>query len=71
MVDAKYDVLAWNTLATHFIGNLSGFAEPDRNMIRWLARARPGAAGPGAPPGQPRPHAAGADQPDSGPVAPR
>jgi transcriptional regulator with XRE-family HTH domain len=38
VVDAKYDVLAWNTLATHFIGNLSGFAEPDRNMIRWLCR---------------------------------
>jgi hypothetical protein len=38
VVDAKYDVLAWNTLATHFIGNLSGFAESDRNMIRWLCR---------------------------------
>src|SRR5216684_681560 len=38
VVDAKYDVLAWNTLATHFIGDLSGFAESDRNMIRWLFR---------------------------------
>ncbi len=37
-MDAKYDVLAWNTLATHFIGDLSGFAESDRNMIRWLFR---------------------------------
>ena len=50
VVDAKYDVLAWNTLATHFIGDMSGVAESDRNMIRWLAR-RPGAAGPGAPAG--------------------
>ena len=37
MVDAKYDVLAWNTLATHFIGDLSGFAEPGRNMIRSIS----------------------------------
>jgi transcriptional regulator with XRE-family HTH domain len=36
VVDAKYDVLAWNTLATHFIGDLSGLAESDRNMIRWI-----------------------------------
>ena len=36
VVDAKYDVLAWNTLATHFIGDLSGYAESDRNMIRWI-----------------------------------
>jgi transcriptional regulator with XRE-family HTH domain len=41
VVDAKYDVLAWNTLATHFIGDLSGFAEPDRNMIRWIFRLPP------------------------------
>ena len=38
VVDAKYDVLAWNTLATHFVGDLAGFAESDRNMIRWLCR---------------------------------
>ena len=38
VVDAKYDVLAWNKLATHFIGDLSGFAETDRNMIRWVFR---------------------------------
>ncbi len=38
VVDAKYDVLAWNTLATHFIGDLSGFPETDRNMIRWVFR---------------------------------
>jgi transcriptional regulator with XRE-family HTH domain len=38
VVDAKYDVLAWNTLATHFIGDLSTVAEDDRNMIRWIFR---------------------------------
>jgi transcriptional regulator with XRE-family HTH domain len=44
VVDAKYDVLAWNALATHFIGDLSRFAESDRNMIRWIFRL-PAAAG--------------------------
>jgi transcriptional regulator with XRE-family HTH domain len=38
VVDAKYDVLAWNALATHFIGDLSAFAPSDRNMIRWIFR---------------------------------
>jgi transcriptional regulator with XRE-family HTH domain len=38
VVDAKYDVLAWNTLAAHFIGDLSGVPETDRNMIRWVFR---------------------------------
>ena len=33
IVDAAYNVLAWNHLATHFIGDLSGYE--DRNMIRW------------------------------------
>ena len=33
VVDAAYNVLAWNQLATHFIGDLSGYK--DRNMIRW------------------------------------
>jgi transcriptional regulator with XRE-family HTH domain len=47
VVDAKYDVLAWNTLATHFIGDMSGVAESDRNMIRWIFR-QPRAAGPWA-----------------------
>jgi hypothetical protein len=35
-VDAAYNVLAWNQLATHFIGDLSGYS--DRNMIRWTFR---------------------------------
>jgi len=38
VVDAKYDVLAWNQLATWFIGDLSGFPARDRNMIRWMFR---------------------------------
>jgi transcriptional regulator with XRE-family HTH domain len=36
VVDAKYDVLAWNRLATYFIGDLSAVPEADRNMIRWM-----------------------------------
>jgi MmyB-like transcription regulator ligand binding domain len=38
-VDAAYNILAWNQLATHFIGNLAGHA--DRNMIRWTFRRSP------------------------------
>jgi transcriptional regulator with XRE-family HTH domain len=38
VVDAKYDILAWNALATHFIGDLSQVPETDRNMIRWVFR---------------------------------
>jgi len=33
VVDAASNVLAWNQLATHFIGDLSRYE--DRNMIRW------------------------------------
>jgi len=40
VVSARYDILAWNKLATFFIGDLSGFAEDDRNMVRWMF-ARP------------------------------
>jgi transcriptional regulator with XRE-family HTH domain len=41
VVSARYDVLAWNRLATYFIGDLSQTAEDDRNMIRWtFARPR-------------------------------
>ena len=38
IVDAKYDVLAWNALATYFISDLSTVPESDRNMIRWMFR---------------------------------
>jgi transcriptional regulator with XRE-family HTH domain len=36
VVDAAYNILAWNQLATHFIGDMSGYT--DRNMIRWTFR---------------------------------
>jgi len=36
VVDAAYNILAWNKLATHFVGDLSG--HEDRNMIRWTFR---------------------------------
>jgi transcriptional regulator with XRE-family HTH domain len=39
VVDAAYNVLAWNRLATFFIGDLS--AHEDRNMIRWTFRREP------------------------------
>jgi hypothetical protein len=39
VVDAAYNILAWNQLATHFIGDLAG--HPDRNMIRWTFRRPP------------------------------
>jgi transcriptional regulator with XRE-family HTH domain len=38
VVDAKYDVLAWNRLATYFISDLSAVPAADRNMIRWMFR---------------------------------
>jgi transcriptional regulator with XRE-family HTH domain len=36
VLDAKYEVLAWNRLAVHFIGDLSALPPRDRNIIRWL-----------------------------------
>jgi transcriptional regulator with XRE-family HTH domain len=39
VVDAAYNVLAWNRLAMHFIGNLAG--SEDRNMIRSTFRRAP------------------------------
>jgi transcriptional regulator with XRE-family HTH domain len=38
VVDAKYDVLAWNRLATFFISDLSLVPPQQRNMIRWMFR---------------------------------
>lgn len=38
VLDAKYDVLAWNTLATHFIGDMSLASESGRNIIMWMFR---------------------------------
>jgi len=39
VVDAAYNILAWNPLAVHFIGDLAG--HEDRNMIRWTFRRSP------------------------------
>jgi hypothetical protein len=39
VVDAAYNVLAWNQIATLFIGNFAGHS--DRNMIRWTFRRDP------------------------------
>lgn len=35
VMDARYDILAWNRLATHLIGDLTSVPERDRNVIRW------------------------------------
>jgi transcriptional regulator with XRE-family HTH domain len=35
VMDARYDVLAWNPLATHFIGDMATVPERDRNVVRW------------------------------------
>jgi transcriptional regulator with XRE-family HTH domain len=36
VLDAKYDVLAWNDMATHFIGDLRSVPAEYRNIIRWM-----------------------------------
>ena len=36
VVSARYDILAWNQLAVHFVGDLSSIPAADRNMIRWM-----------------------------------
>ncbi|MEV7328937.1 helix-turn-helix transcriptional regulator [Micromonospora sp. NPDC093244] len=38
LVDAAYHVLAWNHLATQFVGDLAAVPDADRNMIRWTFR---------------------------------
>jgi transcriptional regulator with XRE-family HTH domain len=38
LVDAAYHVLAWNRLATHFVGDLAAVPHAERNMIRWTFR---------------------------------
>jgi transcriptional regulator with XRE-family HTH domain len=38
VVDATYDILAWNRLATLFIGDLDAVPETDHNMVRWMFR---------------------------------
>lgn len=36
VVDAGFTVLAWNSIARHFVGDLSKFGDAERNMIRWM-----------------------------------
>ena len=38
VIDAKYDILAWNDLAMEFVGDLSA-PETERNMLRWIFNA--------------------------------
>jgi len=45
VMDAKYDVLAWNDLAAYFIGDMAAAPEGQRNLIRWMFGA--GEAGTG------------------------
>ena len=39
VMDAKYEVLAWNDLATVFIGDMSAEPPERRNVIRWMFTA--------------------------------
>jgi transcriptional regulator with XRE-family HTH domain len=41
VVSAKYDILAWNRLATYFIGDLAGAGPDERNMVRWMFALAP------------------------------
>ena len=41
VVDAAWNVLAWNELAVHFTGELTRMEEGDRNVARWIFRAPP------------------------------
>lgn len=36
VVSACYDILAWNRVASFFIGDLSSVPSSERNMIRWM-----------------------------------
>jgi transcriptional regulator with XRE-family HTH domain len=39
VVDAAWNVLAWNDLAVHFTGELTRMRQGDRNLARWMFRA--------------------------------
>ncbi|QUX29477.1 helix-turn-helix domain-containing protein [Nocardiopsis akebiae] len=36
VLDAKYEVLAWNRMAVHFIGDMAELPEGERNLIVWM-----------------------------------
>lgn len=38
VVDASYEVLAWNRCAVPFIGDLASVPAAERNMVRWIFR---------------------------------
>lgn len=38
VLDAKYEVLAWNRLATFFLGDLDQASATERNVLRWIFR---------------------------------
>lgn len=38
LVDASYQILAWNRLASQFVGDLAAVPAADRNMVRWMFR---------------------------------
>nr|WP_228820741.1 hypothetical protein [Nocardia abscessus] len=38
IVDATYEVLAWNRSATPFVGDLAKVPGHERNMVRWMFR---------------------------------
>lgn len=38
VVDATYEVLAWNRAAAPFIGDLDSVPDHERNMVRWMFR---------------------------------
>lgn len=39
VIDAAWNVLAWNDLAEYFIGELTRMPPADRNLARWMFRA--------------------------------
>jgi transcriptional regulator with XRE-family HTH domain len=41
VVDATWNLLAWNELATFFLGEMVAMPEGDRNLARWLFRSSP------------------------------
>lgn len=38
VVDACYEILAWNRMAVPFVGDLAQVPAADRNMVRWMFR---------------------------------
>lgn len=45
VVDATYEILAWNAQATPFLGNIDTDPDHERNMIRWMFLQKTDSAG--------------------------